>query len=303
MAGWNEDVIAMIWDFDKTLIPNYMQQVIFDEYGVDSKKFWAEVDQLPKVYEEKGCANITEEMLYLNHILDYARKGQFKHLCNDKLKELGKNIAFFPGLPDFLPHLKKTIKENDKYAGITLEHYVVSSGIRKIIEGSQIAEHLDGIWACEFLDKEVDGNKRLDRIAYVIGDTTKTRAIFEINKGTNINKQLMVNDSMPHSQRRVPITNMIYIADGPSDVPVFSVVKSQGGHTFGVYNSEHKDRDKKVYKLHVQERLSHYGKADYTSGTETAYWLEATVRRIADRIIQEQEESRMRDVGSAPRHT
>ena len=142
----------------------------------------------------------------------------------------------------------------------------------------------------------------LERIAYVLDDTTKTRAVFEINKGVNQFDHYSVNDSIAENERRVPINQMVYIADGPSDVPVFSIVKRYGGQTYGVYDPDVKGSYDKVFKLHRQKRLSQYGTADYRVGGETANWIEAAVRDVADGIIKSQEFKLDESFGTAPGH-
>jgi hypothetical protein len=133
---------------------------------------------------------------------------------------------------------------------ISVEHYIVSTGLAAMVRGSAIAKHVDGVWACEFVEnplqpgflkqKElpIEASAEIAQIGMVIDNTTKTRAIFEINKGTNKNPAIDVNSKMAAEDRRIPVQNMIYIADGPSDVPSFSVVKNGGGRAYAVYNPD-----------------------------------------------------------------
>ncbi len=304
MQPFPQNIIAVIWDFDKTLIPGNMQQVIFDEYGADGATFWQEVNALPAKYRRQGYKNVTNELLYLNHILDYVRDGRFKDLSNDKLRQLGQRLEFYPGVMDFLPHLKSVVIEGYADYELKLEHYVVSTGLQKVIEGSLVAKHLDGVWGCEFLDKDLSqGGRCLDRIAYVLDDTTKTRAVFEINKGINkFPDKFQVNDAIEEGKRRVPISQMIYIADGPSDVPVFSVIKRYGGVGYAVYNSATKDSYDNNFNLREQGRVEHFGKADYRPDSDTAMWLERKVRQLADAIAKRREAQLAATFGRAPTH-
>ena len=139
---------------------------------------------------------------------------------------------------DFLPHIQELVASDDRFAshGISVEHYIVSTGIRHLIEGSSVSAHVQKIWANEFVDQppgpgydpathEFEANDGvIAQVGYMIDNTSKTRAIFEINKGPDVE----VNARMAEEERKVPIKNMIYIADGPSDVPVFSVVGVNG---------------------------------------------------------------------------
>ncbi len=301
LRPFSRNIIAMIWDFDKTLIPGYMQDVLFKEYGVEGDAFWAEVNALPQQYQARGCGQVTTELLYLNHILDYAADGRFKGLSNARLKELGAKLEFYPGLPAFFPRIRRLL-DDAKYRRheLKLEHYVVSTGLKKLVEGCALAEHLDGIWGCEFLEDEDSGC--ISRIGYVLEDTTKTRAVFEINKGVNVSESISVNDWIDRDKRRVPFEQMIYIADGPSDVPVFSVVKHWGGRTFAVYNPQERRKFDGAYKLQQQDRVHGMAEADYSPGRGAALWLEKAVIEIADRIVFQREWALHQSAGRAPTH-
>ena len=282
------------------MTPEPMQKVLFDAYGCDSKTFWDEVNQLPEQYKKKGCHQVSETLVYLNHILDYVQEGKFDGLSNDKLKELGKGIQFYPGIVELLEHLKGVTKE-PKYAKyeLNVEHYVVSTGLRKLIEGSSVAPSLADIWGCEFIENE---RGYIERVAYVLHDTTKTRAVFEINKGVNIDNNIEVNSSIKEEHRRVPIDHMIYIADGPSDVPVFSVINKHGGKTLGVYNPNKEKKFDDARRLQLDQRINQMVEADYRANTLAARWLEKVVREIADVIVKKREQSREQNVSPAPKH-
>ena len=296
----SQNVIAIIWDFDKTLIPDYMQTPLFKHYGVDEKKFWDENNSLVKLYKEKGV-KVNPETIYLNHILTYVRNGVFADLSNDKLKELGNEITFFDGLPEFLDIAKKYIAENDKYKtfDIKLEHYIVSTGLTQMINGSKIAPFVDNAWGCEFLEEQYkpnqEGNlvaeeltpKIITGIAYTIDNTSKTKAIFEINKGVNKYDSISVNQKMSLESRRVPIENMIYIADGPSDVPAFSVVKKHGGAALAVYKMDSNMKSFKQAKALLEDgRVDYFSEANYTKDSATYMWLVTKITEIAERIYK-----------------
>lgn len=298
------NIIAVLWDFDKTLIPGYMQTPIFDHYGVNEKAFWDSVNEdcLPEYGEQIESKTVR----YLNCILKEVSTGDFKGLDNEKLRELGKDIKFFPGVADCMKALKAIPNENDfKEHDLRLEHYVISSGLRQMIRGSEIHDYLDGVWGCELLED----NGVLDRIGYVIDDTTKTRAVYEINKGANIDPDISVNAYMPDHARRVPIDQMIYVADGPSDVPVFSVINKGGGRTYGVYNDQSDDPEDlnqafdQAYRLaHKENRIMMFGPAAYEKNSHARRWLEHTVRDIAQEIMRRQSEQKRKDIGEAPQH-
>ena len=302
---FTQTIIAVVWDFDKTLIPGYMQRPLFEHYGVDEGAFWREVNELSRIYRERGSEQVSGEMNYLNHVLDYVRRGTFKDLTNEKLGEMGGRLAFYPGLPDFFGELKDSVEREPRFAhhDITLEHYVVSTGFTRTIRGSAIAPFLEGVWGCEFLEDLDADPPVIAQIGYVLDNTTKTRAVFEINKGVNKHpEQIDVNAAVPESERRIPFQNMIYIADGPSDVPVFSVVKRNGGQTYGVYNPGQRQEFSQVNELQRQGRVQAFGPADYRAGTQTCMWLTDAVQKIAARIVADRERALGDKVGKAPRH-
>jgi hypothetical protein len=312
---FTQHIIACVWDFDKTLIPGYMQGPLFRRYGVDEANFWAETNKLIENYARRGY-RLSSEIGYLNHILTYVLAGKMPKLNNKVFRELGKEIAFYPGLPGFLVESKAFVREKPEYLKheIQLEHYIVSTGIAEMIRGSAVAPHVDGIWGCEFIEnplrpgflqqKEFDlgADAEIAQIGMVIDNTTKTRALFEINKGTNKDPSLEVNARIPSGDRRVPFANMIYIADGPSDIPSFSVVKERGGKTYGVYNPNRRDEFKQNDQLRRDERIDHYGQADYREGSETCNWLKLQIQEIADRLVAEREATVAQRVARPPRH-
>ena len=306
---FQQNVIAVIWDFDRTLSPHYMQQPLFEEYGVDPAVFWREVNELPTYYERSGI-HVQRDTCYLGHLLSYVRAGIFQGLTNAKLRELGARIRFFPGIPDLFDHLN-TILPIYPDLGLSLEHYVVSTGLAEMVRGSAIASRLSGIWASEFIETPAEPNTDLNgtppsgpisQIAGFLDNTTKTRALFEINKGVNVVAHLSVNDTIPEAERRVPFRNMIYIADGPSDIPSFSVVRRGGGKTFAVYDPTYKDQFAQVDELLHQGRVDAYGPADYRIGAQTCMWIELQVRRIAERIWKERKSVFEKQVGRSPIH-
>lgn len=309
--------IAVIWDFDKTLIPGYMQEPLFRHYNVEGRTFWREVNGLPKYLRREGNEMVAEDSIYLNHILAYVRAGIFKGLNNKLLRELGAELEFYPGLPEFFLAVKEQVAKNPVFSkyDIKVEHYIVSTGLRQMILGSKIAPHTDGIWGCEFVELRLppgymqerkpdrkDEEITIEDIGYVIDHTTKTKAIFEINKGVNKMGTIDVNTHIPRSDRRIPFENMIYIADGPSDVPVFSLINQNGGRTFGVYARGVKDEFAQVNKLQKQGRVHSFGEANYEPNTQTYMWIMNAVDEIGKSIVKNREWVLKNRLGESPRH-
>lgn len=309
------NIVAVVWDFDKTLTPSYMQTPLFERYNVDETLFWKEVNALPELYAGRGI-RVSGETIYLNHLLSFIKNGPMKGLRNADLKELGAQIPFFPGLPDFFNELKAIATSRPEFCqhDIHLEHYIISTGLAEMIRGTAIADCVDGIFACEFVEDplppyftqqselDVAPECEISQIGTIVDNTIKTRYIFEINKGSNKNPDINVNARMNAEDRRVPMENMIYIADGPSDVPVFSVVKSGGGKTFAVYNPEHAGEFAQNDALQQDGRVDSYGPADYTAHSQTGRWLRLQVERICERIVQERVDLLSQKVSQPPRH-
>ncbi|MGB0743002.1 MAG: haloacid dehalogenase-like hydrolase [Opitutales bacterium] len=310
-----QNIVACVWDFDKTLIPGYMQAPIFEAFGIDEEHFWKEVNALPSIYAERG-ARVSYDTIYLNHLLSYVKNGCLKGLTNQQLRKLGKELVFYPGLPELFEQLKEVVRSQPEYVkhNISLEHYIISTGLAEMIRGSAIAPHVEGIFGCEFIEAPLPPNYssqnelplemefELSQIGTIVDNTIKTRYIFEINKGSNKNPNIDVNASMERVDRRIPIDRMIYTADGPSDVPVFSVVKGNGGKTYAVFNPESEAEFAQNDALLHAGRIHAYGPADYTAKSTTAKWLRMHVRGICDRIVAECEANLSDKVSRAPRH-
>ena len=150
---FTQNTIACIWDFDKTLIPDYMQSPLFRRYGIDEATFWEETNKLAEHYRKRGY-HLSPEIAYLNHLLTYVLAGPLAGLNNKILTECGAEIKFYQGLPEFFDLTKKFVREKPEYAKheISVEHYIVSTGIAPMVRGSAIAKHVEGVWACEFVE-------------------------------------------------------------------------------------------------------------------------------------------------------
>jgi hypothetical protein len=347
-------VIACVWDFDKTLIPGNMQAPMFREYGIEGSVFWAEVDALPSKLRSQGI-RLSDTLAYLNYILEFVKQGYFPGLSKEKLMGYGQQLTFFPGIPEFFSILKEDIAgdERCRAEGVTLEHYIISSGHAETIRGSRVAPFIDGVFACEFLEDEIekeakdfwkrmekkrssvekgddfgneddsveiregadqivfeeientasrDEKREIRQIASVIDNTQKTRCLFEINKGSNKNQAIDVNATVEDCNRRVPFCNMIYIADGPSDVPAFSVIRSRGGKAFAVYDPNKEGEFAQNDQMLGEGRIDAYGPADYRPESSTAKWIRMHVKKIAKRILDEREQLREKLIGKPPEH-
>lgn len=299
------NIIAVVWDFDKTLISDYMQGPIFKKYGVNAKQFWDEVNKLPDKYKNEQNVRVNPDTIYLNHFIDYTRKGIFKGLNNALLRELGKELVFYNGLPELMSISKKMIEDNSIYSeyDIKVEHYIVSTGFTEMIKGSAVNDYVAGIWGCELIEApDADGNMIISEIGYTIDNTTKTRAIFEINKGVGVWEGVNVNTKMSEDMRRVPLKNMIYIADGPSDVPAFSTLNKGGGATFAIYPRNNIKAFSQVEQLRKDGRINMYAEADYSEGTTAYMWITEKIKEFANRIREAERSKLKSSISDVPKH-
>ena len=325
-SPFEQNIIAMVWDCDKTLISSYMQEPLFKHFNIDGGKFWQEVNALKSYYGKQGIS-INSDTSYLNHILTYVKAGLFRGLDNALLREFGKELKFYPGLPQFFGEVKSLICEDEKYKtfDIRLEHYVVSTGFAETIRGSAIAPFVDGIYGCEFIETPakpgyldaMNGDsdavdvaacvpevpREISQIASALDNTSKTRYLFEINKGSNKYPDTIdVNSSIARESRRVPFENMVYIADGPSDVPAFSILNYNGGSTFAVYPKGDVKAFRQVDALRRDNRVQMFGEADYETASQSWLWLTEKVRAIADKIVERKQAAIRKSAGAPPTH-
>lgn len=298
------NIIAVIWDCDKTLIDGYMQDPLFEKYKIDPHDFWKKVNTIPKELERKGI-RVNADTYYLNYFIKCARDNSMPDLNNAMLRKLGKQQKFYPGIPAIFKKTKDMIANDKSYSeyGIQVEHYIVSTGFAETIRGSDLYPYVEGIWGCELLDAPgPNGTDIISEIVYTIDNTTKTRAIFEINKGIGKIEGIYVNSKIPKELRRVQFENMIYIADGPSDIPAFSVVKQNGGSTFAIYPKGDMKAMRQVEGMRADGRVDMYAEADYSENTMAYMWITSKIQDMADRIRRLEKEKIRHSASDTPKH-
>ena len=290
-----QNTVALVYDYDQTLSPNYMQdEVLFPTFGIDPKKFWS------RCHDLVGQQGYDSELAYMKALLDYL---DIDRPTNARLKELGAGLQFFAGLPEMFDEFKSGLLSPMHEAhGIKVEHYIISSGLKALIDGSRIAPHVKAVFGCEFAE---DSDGRITFPRRVISHTQKTQFLFRINKGLLDHSQ-DVNDHMPAELRPVPFEHMIYVGDGPTDVPCFTVVRQHGGHAIAVYNPNDPARSsfKKCYQLSTHaDRVRHIAPADYRRGSHLRLLIEEMVSEVANRIVQRRADDLESATIRAPKHT
>ncbi len=270
--------VALIYDFDGTLSPGNMQERNFiPAIGMDKKDFWSEVGSISKKHQADNI------LVYMKLMLDKAREAGVPVRKKD-FKDYGKNLTFFKGI---LPYPNGTSQEDgwferiNKYgtgSGIKVEHYIISSGIREMIEGTKLAKKFKKIYASSFI---YDPNEVAVWPALAINYTTKTQYLFRINKGSlDISDNQKINKYIPEENRVIPFSNMIYIGDGDTDIPCFRLVKDRGGHSIAVYKPNTRGAKNKIKKLINEGRVNFIAPADYRNGSN----IDKIVKSILDKI-------------------
>lgn len=298
------NIIAVIWDCDRTLIDGYMQDPIFKKFNKNAHDFWEKVNAIPKEYESKGI-RVNSDTYYLNYFIKCAHDGTFPKLNNAMLRDFGKEQKFYNGIPEIFEKTKNMFNGDTSYSeyGIQVEHYIVSTGFAEVIRGSLLMPYVNAVWGCELIEApDQDGDPIISEIVYTIDNTTKTRAIFEINKGIGKLNYIEVNSKIPKDMRRVQFENMIYIADGPSDIPAFSLIKQNGGATFAIYPRGDMKAMQQVEQMRTDGRVDMYAEADYAENTTANMWITNKIQQMADRIRNREKDKILSSASEAPHH-
>lgn len=261
-----KNVIAIMYDFDKTLCAKDMQEYTFiPNLGIDASQFWREADKLRE--ENKMDQVLTYMYLMFKKMNDNNRSLKRKYL-----NEMGENILLFPGLLEWFSR----INDYGKSVGMEVEHYIISSGLKEIIEGTKISKYFKQIYASEFFYND-DGNAVWPKLA--VNYTNKTQFLNRINKGVlDISNDADLNKKMIDNDRRISTSNMIYIGDGYTDVPCMKLTKDGGGVSIAVYT----DKTIKTAKnlLH-DERINYIVPADYQENSEIDMIVKKSIEAMA----------------------
>jgi phosphoserine phosphatase len=268
VAAFGKKTIALVYDFDGTLSPKPMQEYsLLPKIGVEPEAFWAESNKIAR--EQQADPLIT----YM-HLMYKKAKAANVRIDRADLVALGRDVELYPGVETWFDAIAQYIQLRAESHGVELRHYLISSGLTEIIEGTSIYSRFHNVFASEYWFDAYD----LPYPKRVITDTGKTQYLFRINKGVEDLGQT-INQHMPESARPVPFANMIYFGDGDTDVPSMAVMRKSGGHAIAVHGPE-QGRDKCV-DLFRAGRIDFFAQADYQRGSE----LFARTSLLIDRIL------------------
>lgn len=258
-------IMAIMYDFDKTLSVDYMQNFGFiPEIGMTPDQFWKETND----FSDRTGADKTLAYMYM--MIEKAKEKGIS-LSRERLQSMGQKIKFFKGVQTWF----KRINEYGDYKGVKVEHYLISSGNKEIIEGCPIAKEFKAIFGCEFIFDPKTKEPVWPKLA--VNYTQKTQYFFRISKGAlDTSDEVQVNEKSP--RRRIPYSNMVYLGDGMTDIPAMILAHNNGGNSIALYS--HTEDKEKVAQLLLDDRVNFICRADYSSGSE----LEKVMNLLIDEI-------------------
>ena len=261
-------IVALIYDFDGTLSPGNMQEFGFIQaVGKTKEEFWKMSDGIAV---GQDASNV---LAYMKLMFDEARKAGIP-LRRSKFKEFGKHIELYEGVKEWFG----IVNEYGRQKGVRVEHYINSSGLKEIIEGSSIAKEFHHIYAGTFIYNE-EGIAEWPGIA--VDHTAKTQFLFKISKGiTSQHDSKMVNSSMADDKKRIPFSHMIYFGDGETDIPCMKIVGMFGGNPIAVYDPDSAKKKATAQKLQRQGRVKFITPATYTRDSRTFKIVAAIIDKV-----------------------
>jgi phosphoserine phosphatase len=282
------DLIAIVFDFDDTLMPDATTKFLKSR-SVDPGEFWSQAVKLLDYGYDQPSA-------YIKLILDEVGQGRkFGRLNNRTLEEFGATLDgdFFPGVPEFFEDVQAQLRQNFK--NIDVEFYIVSGGLQAILDGiPTVKKYFAGVYGCKLGEDQSTG--LVSHIKRSITFTEKTRYLFEINKGvpqakSDINP-FLVNEDIPQRDRRIPFKNIVFVGDGLTDIPCFSLVRNQGGQAFGVFEPANPEKTKRaIQKFLIPHRVIGMHTPNYGPEHDLGAMLRAWVATRATEIQIERKNS------------
>ncbi len=260
--------MAIAYDFDGTLAPGNMQEYNFiPALNMVSGEFWSSVNSLAQKHE------MDQILAYMYMMLEEARKAKVAVRKSD-FKQFGANITLFPGVEEWFTRINAYAKSK----GVKLEHFIISSGIREMVEGTPIFKKFKKVYASGFM---FDHNDVACWPALAVNYTTKTQYLFRINKGSlDVHDNSVINKYVEKDKRPIPFENMIFIGDGETDIPCMRLVKDQGGHSIAVYNGSKRGTRKHADQLVTDGRATLAAPADFQDGNTIDHCVKAIIDKV-----------------------
>lgn len=271
------DVIALVFDFDDTLAPDSTSGFLA-EIGVDVAHFWSQrVDPLLSRYDWDPVP------AYLHEMIELSKAGDHGLVTQKRLADWGGRLPLHSGVATLFSRLRALVKA--EHPQVQIEFYIISSGIGDVVRHTPIAHEFTDIWASEFI-YDTQGGICFPR--RVVSFTDKTRYLFHIQKGivgpSSRNKPFEVNRKVAEDKLRVPFEQMIFVGDGYTDIPCFSLIRRSGGVAFGVWDPKHREKRSRAWGFIQEGRVSNLNQARYDEQAELYQWLEEAVESLAGRI-------------------
>lgn len=258
-------IVAILYDFDKTLSTTDMQNYSFiPALGMKPEEFWGATGEFSKKTE-------VERILSYMYMMIKLSKEKGIQLTRKFLNECGKKIEYYPGVESWFSRINKYGQAHD----VKVEHYLLSSGTKEIVEGSKIAKYFKEIYGCEFYFDPETQTPVWPKLA--VNYTQKTQYLFRISKGaTDLRDDKKINEK--EKEHRIPYTNMIYLGDGMTDVPCMQVLKNNGGKSIAIYSKKDKSS---IQKLVKENRVNFAFTGNYTEGSNLDKTVKSIIKQVA----------------------
>jgi len=267
--GKKKPIVALVYDFDGTLSPGNMQEFGFIQaIGKNPAQFWQDSDMIAI---NQDASNV---LSYMKLMIDEAKNNGIK-IRKDDFRKFGEKVELYDGVRGWF----KLVNDYGKEHGVIVEHYINSSGLAEMVEGTPIANEFKKIFACSFI---YDENGEATWPGVAVDYTAKTQFLFKINKGIfSVRDNKLVNDSQDEDLKRIPFPHMIYLGDGDTDVPCMKIVKMFGGHSIAVYNPTNEHKKETARKLLRQKRVNFMTSAYYRKDGRAYHIVCSIIDKIA----------------------
>ena len=268
--SYPDPVMAICYDFDGTLAPGNMQEHdFFPDLKIAPKDFWKESNDLAKEHE------VDPILAYMKLMLDKARLSGKVQISKNAFRKYGRSVDLFRGVKSWFGE----INEYAEKKGVRLEHYIISSGLKEMIEGTPISKHTKAIYASSFI---YDQHDVAIWPANAVNYTTKTQYLYRINKGIeSVTDNQAINEFVAEEDRRIPFSRMMFIGDGSTDVPCMKLVKNQGGHAIAVYSEEREESKDYALRLLRDGRVNFISEGVYTKNSKMFKYTSSIIDMVS----------------------